>query len=215
MRTKTLVLTAVLGVAAATTSMADVFSINAVGYVNVVLPAGFTIIANPLQGTNNGINTIIPNPGVGSLIYKLGPGGLFDQIAENFGPGNWDVNLELAPGEGAFIQVPALTTNTFVGDVVQGTTTNQIPAGFSIRSSIVPQAAPLDGVGGLDFPAVAGDLLYFFDKNSQSYPAVGGIYESFGGGNWDPSTPSSIVGEAFWVEKAAPASWIRTFNIAP
>lgn len=207
MRTKTLLLSAVLGFATIATSMADVFSVNIVGYVNVVLPQGFSMIANPLNGTNNGINTIIPNPGAGSLLYKLGAGGSFDQIAENFGPGQWDVNLTLNPGEGAFIQVPALVTNTFVGEVMTGTTTNSIPAGFSIRSSIVPQSAGLTSPGGLQFPAVAGDLVYRFGAN-QAYT----IFESFGGDAWDPATPVPNVGESFWVQKAASANWVRTFN---
>ncbi|MEO7676157.1 MAG: hypothetical protein ABIV39_05265 [Verrucomicrobiota bacterium] len=207
MRTKTLLLTAVLSVAAAASSMADVFSVNVVGYVNTVLRPGFNMIANPLRGTNNGINTLIPTPGVGSLLYKLGASGSFDQIAENFGPGNWDVNLTLAPGEGAFIQVPALTTNTFVGEVIQGTTTNNIPAGFSIRSSIVPQSAGLTGVGGLEFPAVTGDIVFLFNAATQAYS----IHEYFGP-NWDV-LPVPAVGQSFWVQKAAPASWVRTFNV--
>lgn len=208
MRTKTLLLTAVLGVATAATSMADVFSVNIVGYVNVVLPQGFSMIANPLNGTNNGINTVIPNPGVGSILYKF-TGGSFSEIAENFGPGSWDVNLTLSPGEGAFIQVPARATNTFVGEVITGTTTNPIPAGFSIRSSIVPQSAGLTGTNGLGFPAVAGDFIYRFNPVAQTYTE---IFESFGGDAWDPARPVPNVGESFWVQKVAATNWVRTFN---
>jgi len=211
MRTKTLLLTAVLGVATAATSMGQVFSQNIVGYVNVVLRPGFNLIANPLNGTNNGINTVIPNPGVGSILYKFSNPGGFNQIAENAGAGVWDLNLTLAPGEGAFISVPALTTNTFVGEVITGTTTNNIPTGFSIRSSIVPQSAALDGAGGLGFPATAGDLIFRF-SNTAGY--VGGIFESAGGGLWDPAAPVPAVGESFWVQNNSGAAkqWIRTFN---
>ncbi len=209
MRTKTLLLTAVLGLASAATSMAQVYSANVVGYVNTVLKPGFNMISNPLKGTNNGINTIIPNPGVGALLYKFTNPGGFSLIAENFGPGSWDVNLTLAPGEGAFITVPALTTNTFVGEVIQGTTTNSLPTGFSIRSSIVPQSAPLDGVGGLGFPSVVGDFVYRFAN-----PGGYSIFENLGGvGAWDPASPVPNVGEAFWVQKNGAGSWIRTFNI--
>ena len=207
MRTKTLLLTAVLGVATAATSMAQVFSVNVVGYVNVVLRPGFNLIANPLNSTNNGINTVIPNPGVGALLYKFTNPGGFSQIAENAGPGVWDVNLTLAPGEGAFITVPALTTNTFVGEVLTGTRTNAIPAGFSIRSSIVPQSGALDTV--LGFPAVAGDFIFRF-SNATGY--VGGVFESAGGGLWDPAPPAPAVGEAFWVQTVAAKDWVRTFN---
>jgi hypothetical protein len=123
----------------------------------------------------------------------------------------WDVNLTLAPGEGAFISVPSAKTVTFVGEVVQGNTTNSLPAGFSIRSSIVPQSAGLSSV--LGFPAVAGDLVYFFNKATQNY--AGGIYESFGGNLWDPAEPAPAVGQAFWVQKAAQANWVRNFTVAP
>jgi len=206
MRTKTLLLTAVLGVATAATSMGQVFSQNIVGYVNVVLRPGFNLIANPLNGTNNGLNTIIPNPGVGSFVYKFTNPGGFSQIAENGGPGLWDVNLTLAPGEGAFISVPALTTNTFVGEVLTGTRTNDIPTGFSIRSSIVPQSGALDTV--LGFPAAAGDFIYRFAN-----PGGYSVFESGGGGLWDPTAPVPAVGESFWINNPGAAkSWVRTFN---
>jgi hypothetical protein len=188
-------------------AQSNVYSLNVVGYANVVLRPGYTLIANPLNSSSNTLNSLIPNPGVGSIVYKFN--GSFNQIAENGGPGLWDVNLPLVPGEGAFIYVPALTTNTFVGEVVQGNTTNSMPAGFSIRASVVPQSAGLSSV--LGFPAAAGDLIYRFNPVTQSY--VGGLFESGGGNVWDPSEPSPGVGEAFWVQKAAPASWIRNFTV--
>jgi hypothetical protein len=98
---------------------------------------------------------------------------------------------------------------TVVGEVIQGNTTNSMPSGFSIRSSKVPQAAGL--TSALGFPAVAGDLLYFFNKNTQSY--TGGIFESAGGNLWDPNEPTPDVGQAFWVQKAAAADWVRNFTV--
>jgi hypothetical protein len=211
MRTKLLAAAAILAAGVASSvAQSNVYSLNVVGYVNVDLPTGFTMIANPLNATNNGINTVLPDVPVGSLLYKYS--GSFGSPAEFFGVGvGWDVNLSLAPGEGAFIQVPSPKTVTFVGEVVQGNTTNALPAGFSIRSSVVPQSAGLSSV--LGFPAVAGDLLYFFNKTTQSYS--GGVYESFGGNLWDPSEPSPAVGQAFWVQKAAAANWVRNFTVAP
>jgi hypothetical protein len=211
MRTKLLAAAAILAAGVASTvAQSNVYSLNVVGYVNVDLPTGFTMIANPLNATNNGINTVLPDVPVGSLLYKFS--GSFGSPAEFFGPGvGWDVNLTLAPGEGAFISVPSAKTVTFVGEVVQGNTTNSLPAGFSIRSSIVPQSAGLSSV--LGFPAVAGDLVYFFNKATQNY--AGGIYESFGGNLWDPAEPAPAVGQAFWVQKAAQANWVRNFTVAP
>lgn len=210
MRTKTLAIAAAVLAAGLASSVAqsNVYSLNVVGYVNVDLPAGFTLVANPLKNGDNTINTVLPDVPLGTLLYKFD--GSFGSPAEFAGVGvGWDVNLTLAPGEGAFIQVPTAKTVTFVGEVTQGNTTNSLPAGFSIRSSIVPQQAGLTSV--LGFPAQAGDLIYFFNKNTQSY--AGGIYESAGGNLWDPSEPQPAVGQAFWVQKAAPASWVRNFNV--
>ena len=47
MRTKTLILTAFVGALGIAGASAQVYSVNAVGYVNKSLPKGFSIVANP------------------------------------------------------------------------------------------------------------------------------------------------------------------------
>ena len=49
MRTKTLLLTAALSAAGIASSMAQVYSVNAVGYVNTPLVTGFNLISNPAE----------------------------------------------------------------------------------------------------------------------------------------------------------------------
>src|SRR6266851_4855036 len=67
MRTKTLVLTAAISAAALATSMAQVVSVNAVGYVRVTVAAGnLQLLANPLNQTNNDLNFILQLNGDGS-----------------------------------------------------------------------------------------------------------------------------------------------------
>jgi len=65
MRTKALILSGLLGLLGATTSstmaQTNVYSLNAVGYINVVCPVGFSIIANQLNSTNNNITNLFPN----------------------------------------------------------------------------------------------------------------------------------------------------------
>jgi hypothetical protein len=200
MRTKTLLLTAVLSAAGIASSLGQVFSQNIVGYVNRALPPGFSLIANPLNVVaGNTLNNILPSAPIGTILYKYDPAtGTFNSstfIAD------WNPNLTLAPGEGAFINLAGATTVTFVGEVMTGPLSNPIPAGFSIRSSQVPQAIKLEDMG---FPAAIGDIVYFFR---------GGTYES--------STyiaafvPDAIpgVGEAFFVNKGAAATWTRTFTV--
>src|SRR5438046_2589052 len=75
MRTKTLVLTAVLSVAGAAASFAQaVYSVNAVGYVNKVIPPGYSMIANPLNNTaanGNTVAVLFPSVPNGTSIFQF------------------------------------------------------------------------------------------------------------------------------------------------
>jgi len=76
MRTKTMLLTAALTVAGMSVSMAQVYSVNGVGYVNRALPPGFSIVANPLNRdlglpTENKLNALFPGATLGSQIYRF------------------------------------------------------------------------------------------------------------------------------------------------
>jgi hypothetical protein len=92
-----------------------------------------------------------------------------------------------------------------VGEVMQGALSNPIPAGFSIKSSQVPQAGQLDTI--LGFPVAEGDAVYIFDPATASYAVS--IYEF---GAWDVP-PVIAVGQGFFVNKAAAAAWTRNFDI--
>ena len=39
--------------------MAQVYSLNAVGYINVTIPPGFSIVANQLNTTNNNLSPLL------------------------------------------------------------------------------------------------------------------------------------------------------------
>jgi hypothetical protein len=214
MRTKTLLLTAALCAAGAASSMAQVYSVNAVGYVNVSLPLAsgrpstFALIANPLNGTNNLLTTILPAPPETTRIYLFRSGAF--EIHE-FSFGAYDTDTAINPGEGFFIELDNAsatdpTVLTFVGEVPQGTLENPLPSGFSIRSSIVPQAGLLTADLGLT-PG-EGDRTYQFDRATQSYDI-----SEFSFGAWD-SQPNVQVAESFWYERAGDATtWSRTFSV--
>ncbi len=74
MRTKTVILIAAVCAAGAATSMAQVFSVNAVGYVNKVIPAGgFAMVSNPLRAATNTIDALFANvPNVSKCKGTLG-----------------------------------------------------------------------------------------------------------------------------------------------
>jgi len=216
MRTKTLLVTAAVSAVGIATSLAQVYSVNAVGYVNITVPTDgkFALIANPLNGTNNAWNTVLPLPddAVGTVAYRWLPdagsaGGLSDAITYLGSAAGWltsagEAPTELKPGEAIYIQAvtgggnPGQLSITFVGDVPQGTgATLATPLGgngkYTPKGSVVPQAAPLGGpgvVGTLEFPGELGDVVYLFGPNP-SKPTAGfsDACTCIGGGAWlDP-----------------------------
>jgi hypothetical protein len=238
MRTKTLLLTIALGAAGVAASSAQVYSVNAVGYVNLSILSGYNLIANPLNGTDNNLNTILPlaNDGDGTTIFRFKPGiqnyGDAIQFFAGFGWFTVDVDpnwLVLPPGEGVFIQpgpsTPVPLNVTFVGEVPQGTLTTDLVGNgaYQILSSVVPQALPLgDGAtpNTLQFPAVDGDNVFIFNAATQTYKDP---YQYFGGFGWfsvNPDDPGPVgptipVATSFFVTKAGAASqqWTRNFTV--
>src|SRR5262249_34530172 len=124
MRTKTLLLIAAFGAAGVATSMAQVYSVNAVGYVNKTIPkGGFAMVANPLDagGTNNAVRALfkgVPD-GFQVFFYDTTAGkyktATFDDLSGDFiGDGAGQIVL---PGQGVFAKNPTTSdvTVTFVG----------------------------------------------------------------------------------------------------
>lgn len=101
MRTKTLLLTAVVAAAGLASSMAQVYSVNVVGYVSTPLVAGQNaLVSNPL---NNGTNTL--NDLVGSLPAKssaqLWNGAGYTPSLKG---ATWSPNLPINPAQGFFLK---------------------------------------------------------------------------------------------------------------
>jgi len=206
MRTKTLLLGAAVAVAGISASQAQVYSVNAVGYVNTVCVHGFTMIANPLNTTNNTLAALIPTPPDFTTIYK------WDDVAQNFVNaiyffGSWDQpTMPLNPGEGCFVSTDTQFTITWVGDVLQGNLTNSIPLNYSIRSSKVPQTGSLTQ---LAFPTPNEfDTLYKWNKTIQNYDNYVYFF-----GSWSPSEPSVEVGESFFYSGNGALTWTRNFSV--
>jgi hypothetical protein len=223
MRTKTLLFSAAVLAAGLATSVAQsVYSVNAVGYVNVTLVPGYNLIANPLNGTNNNVNTVIPTAPGGSVILR------WDAATQNFNPNGdtyfdglgWLDNAfnpsttDLNPGQSFFLQnnSGANATITFVGEVPQGSLTNRVPANYGFLASIVPQSAGLPALG---FPSQDGMSYLAWDKVNQTYgdghTVLGGVWydEAF-----NPEDPAPGVAEGFLINNpGAPVDWTRTFSV--
>jgi hypothetical protein len=210
MKAKTLLLTSLLVAASGAVASAQVYSQNIVGYVNLTIPRGFTMIANALNTTNNTLRSIIPVAPPGTQFYKYTGSGYAISTMDEFDL-TWDNNITLNPGEGGFIRNndTASFTVTLVGEALTGTTTNSIPAGFSQRSSITPVATALRE-GGV--PGEPGDQAYKFTNNGSG----GGGYTISTFDEFDLQWDNNFtigVGESIFIRKANSANWVRTFNV--
>lgn len=220
MRTKTLLLTAAVAAAGVGTSMAQVYSVNAVGYVNTTIPAsGFALISNPLIAATNTISALFAGVPDGTKVFKYIPGkgyqiAQYDELGGAFTP-DAAAALTVMPGEGVFVQNPTAQplTVTFVGEVPQGTLTTTLVAGLQIVSSQVPQSGDLTA---LSYVPDDGDKVYQFitndpvPANNQKYYIS--LYDALGGA-WSPALKQLAVGEAVFLQKIAAGTWTRTFNV--
>jgi hypothetical protein len=211
MRTKTLLLTAVLSVAGLLSAAAQVYSVNVVGYINVTAPAGFSIIANQLDnGKGNNLRDLMPTAPAGTQVFKYTGAGYdiltFDDLDNAWLPAT--ANIILAPGDAAFIKNPGTTsmTITFVGEVQQGTLTINLPAGYSMVSSKVPQEATVTTLG---IVGQAGDQILRYVNGQYAISTYDDLDNA-----WLPAPEPTIkVGEGFWIKKNAAGTWTRVFNV--
>jgi hypothetical protein len=208
MRTKALLGLAVFA-ASASACLAQVYSANVVGYINVTVPANqYVLIANQLQTTNNTIGSLLSPVPDGSLFQKYSgtyTAYNYDELLPGWSP---DGNASLNPGEGGFFRSPVATTLTFVGEVLQGSLTNTLPINaYAIRSSMVPQAGTATQLG---IPGEDGDIL-------QTYSGTYSAFSYDGLDNaWSPSDPQIGLGQAFFYKKAATSTqsnWVRNFTV--
>jgi hypothetical protein len=166
MRTKTLLLSALLGALGSVSIHAqttNVYSLNAVGYINVTVYPGFNIVTVPLMTSpDNTIGTVLNNAGgalTGSTVYFYSPsvgyttGGT--DTAKTVGVGFADTTNAngwasggtnvASPGVGFWFQNKNTTniTLTFVGTVPTGPITNTLVSGFNLVGSVVPTSGDL------------------------------------------------------------------------
>ncbi|HMO64710.1 MAG TPA: hypothetical protein PKE47_05730 [Verrucomicrobiota bacterium] len=208
MRTQILLASAALVGLGALSASAQVYSVNAVGYVNIEVPArGFALIANQLNASpNNQVANVLPAVPEDTALY-LWTGTAFS--VNIFERGAWATpTAVLGPGAAAFVLNPlnALLTLTMVGEVPQGSLATPLTVGFNLVSSQVPQAGGLQSV--LGYPAAEDDVVYKWNKASQSYSVV-----TFEGGEWQGTEPALTVGEGVFVRRTSAGSWNRTFSV--
>ena len=223
MRTKTLLLTAALSVASVATSMADVFSVNAVGYINLTLPPGYSLIANQLNASNNvnTLNKVLPSVPVESLVNTFSANVYHSDI---FNGSTWEDALTgdpsttvISPGKGFFFYNPTAgnITNTFVGEVPQGTNVVSLVPGYTLMGSPVPQQLSLKSNS---FPQVLEMQFLTFKTNTYTAQINDGTPN---GSGWqdpisgNPTDPLLAVGQGAFIYNpgATPTNWTRAFSV--
>jgi hypothetical protein len=218
MRTKTLLLTAALGAAGVASAVAQVYSVNAVGYINVPLNAtpaegksgSFYLLCNQLNTGGNTLEEVIPHTSVpdGTTVYDF-EGGAYVGIYPNDGGWGAGASKVFKPGKGFFVLLPKgapATTITFVGEVPQGDLKTPLIKGLNLVGSQVPQGGAITTV--LKLPGRDGDTFYVYDVAKQSYTGIA-IYD----GGWTAPEPTLAVAQAAFFRAMEAGSWDRTFSV--
>ena len=186
------------------------YALNAVGYANISVPPGFTLLANPLKNfaAQDIISHLITGP-EGLTVYKLIDGKfIFNSLERNSdGQLEWsDPTMTLDPGEGCFIYNPTdkFFTLTFVGDLEFGIVDTAINQGFSILSSKIAQGGALES--RLQFPPEEGDVVYRLINGR--YLVYNYARQDDGKLGWDVE-PTIEVGESFLLYTKISRVWER------
>jgi hypothetical protein len=234
MRTKTMLLSALLGAIGSVSVMAqNVYSLNAVGYINVTVYPGYNIIACPLIASpDNTIGTLLNNsanqykkaqvyswiPSQGA--YTNDEASVALANANGFSNGWQNGGLITAnPGQSIWFLNPFTTnlTFTFVGTVPSGSLTNTIVTGYNLISSVLPASGDLVTNSLTAFTnATKKDAIYLWDP-------VNSVYDTYNysialgwaqnGVSTDPVIPN--VGEGFWYETGnAGISWVENYSVS-
>jgi hypothetical protein len=219
MRTKALLCAAAMA-AGALTSMAqsNVYSLNVVGYVNYpfTIVGDYYLVNNPLDNTNNDLNTIMPVMPNGSAVA------LWSAAAQDFSTvspqyftsgSHWVPDATINPGQGFFVIPNGPCTNTFIGNVRQGpVTVTLIGSGnYECLGSTVPLVGGLTNQLG-NYPALNGDAVALWSVAAQDFSSVAPQYFT-SGAHW---VPDAILnpGDGFFIIRNGPGvSWTRTFTV--
>jgi len=223
-----MLLSALIGTIGAVSAMAqtNVYSLNAVGYINVTVYPGFNIVSCPLLASpDNTLNTLLPNT---TGQYRRWQVWTFNpianpQYAEDIGVGAaWAGGgaETISPGSAVWLYNPSNTTYTvtFVGTVPTGPqSTTLYPTSFNLVSSAVPVSGDV----------VTNSISTFSNgvKRDQvwTYGTVAGQYTEYlatGNNlktNWpsgDPILPTVGSGFFYYNAQATNNYWLENYSVS-
>jgi len=169
----------------------NVYSVNVVGYINVTIPPGFSILTDPLIASpDNTLNTVLNNapnvsgvsPFSGTSVFQFNNGVGFGLIevgnSGSFG-GGWSSggsDISLNPGAAVFVNniSGANQVATFVGTVPQTSTatapnfaglSQTLHPGYNLVGSVVPLSGDVatSFSSSLGGAVNSGDFIFFFN----------------------------------------------------
>jgi len=227
MRTKTLICAAALAAGALTSwAQSNVYSLNVVGYVNVPTRGGanFTMIANPLNNTGangNSISNLFSVAQDGDSIFTW-DAGIQDLSGTIYSYAtfshSWDGTFTLNPGQGIFyLNSGNNATNTFVGDVIQGSYTNPVGIRGGGNFNAIASSIP---IGGSFTNAIVGitpqdgDSVFTWDTSIQDLSGNIAAYATFTH-TWDHPEYTVNPGISFFYLGAGTnqPTWARNFTV--
>jgi hypothetical protein len=233
MRTKTMLLSALLGTLGSVSAMAqtNVYSLNAVGYINVTLLPGYNIVTCPLIASpDNTIATLLNNTngqyqsGARNVAQVLQfTGGAYsasDEASSGSGTSGWASGgtITMNPGQAVFFFNPGTTnmTATFVGTVPTGSVTNALAPGYNLVGSIVPMSGDLvtNSISQFTNGAASGRTVDFIETYA---PGVGYSEDIYSAGAWqtgDPTITNVYEGFFFFNGFTTTNNWIENYSVA-
>jgi hypothetical protein len=236
MRTKTLLLSALLGaLVSVSVHEQNVYSHNSVGYINVTFaPGTYTILTVPLVGSpDNTLNTLLPNT---NGQYKKAQvfafsGGAFTiteiGVSTNANASGWatgGADVSLTPGSAVWFYNPttAAMTATFVGTVLTGPVTNALIPGFNLVGSMVPASGDLATNSIMSLTNYTKhDYVYTYDPASAQYSGQDSVVAPGNGtgydNEWTLGDPIiSNVYDGFWYFNNATTNnnWVENYSVS-
>ena len=169
-------------------AQSNVYSLNVVGYINLTIPAGYSLVTAQLQGADNSFSSVLGtnlagggqftavkwNPATQSLD---GQAPSFYTVADGAPVAGWyDVSQTvqttktLSLGEAFFIlNAGTSATLTLVGQVSQATNTITLVPGYSFVGSPVPVVSDLSTNSTLQLPQNESLSLSYFSVAAGTY----------------------------------------------
>jgi hypothetical protein len=232
MRTKTVLLSALVGAIGTVSALAqtNVYSLNAVGYINVTMYPGYNIITCPLVASpDNTIGTLLNNTNGQYQAGARNPAQVFayvngaytsDTASSATTPSGWGGGgtITMNPGQAIFFFNPASSnmSATFVGTVPTGSMTNALLPGYNLVGSIVPVSGDIvtNTISTFTNGQNSGrssDVLFTYTAG------VGYSQNTFTAGAWsagDPTLTNTSEGFFFFNALATTNNWVENYSVS-